>query len=337
MHLTLTSPVQSSGRFFTRGNVRGYRFGFNGKERDDEGMGGGGSTYDYGFRIYNPQIGRFLSVDPLFRSFPWYTPFQFAGNMPIWCIDGLEEAKATMKYTVEIWENGVKLPDGSERTVGYTNYKAGTTVIQQGDEGGDVRTHLVKVSGTQNGPHVSERIIIESPTPALKPTNADEVSQTTEMAKTTATNDPPPTPPIATPDEGSSKLGTKLFNKDIPEPGGHPLWVRGNATFESDSWKITNPGTMKSTLDPIADVLKSDPNLRITIYGNTNDADLTWDSPTRVPGVSNKQLALNRAGAIKELLINEYGIDPKQIKTSTANNTGGGMSANYSITNQTPK
>jgi hypothetical protein len=27
-------------------------------------MGGGGSTYDYGFRIYNPNIGKFLGVDP---------------------------------------------------------------------------------------------------------------------------------------------------------------------------------------------------------------------------------------------------------------------------------
>ena len=71
----------------------GYRYGFNGKEKDDEGMGGGLSTYDYGFRIYNPALGRFLSVDPLTASYPWYTPYQFAGNKPIWCIDldGLEE------------------------------------------------------------------------------------------------------------------------------------------------------------------------------------------------------------------------------------------------------
>jgi hypothetical protein len=56
-------------------------------------MGGGGSTYDYGFRIYNAQLGKFLSVDPLTASYPWYTPYQFAGNMPIWAIDldGLEE------------------------------------------------------------------------------------------------------------------------------------------------------------------------------------------------------------------------------------------------------
>jgi RHS repeat-associated protein len=71
----------------------GYSFTFNGKEKDKEGMGGGGSTYDYGFRIYNAQLGKFLSVDPLTKSYPWYTPYQFAGNMPISAIDldGLEE------------------------------------------------------------------------------------------------------------------------------------------------------------------------------------------------------------------------------------------------------
>lgn len=69
-----------------------YRFGFNGKEQDPEGMGGGGSTYDYGFRIYNPQLGKFLSIDPLFKAYADLTPYQFAANMPIAAIDldGLE-------------------------------------------------------------------------------------------------------------------------------------------------------------------------------------------------------------------------------------------------------
>jgi RHS repeat-associated protein len=69
-----------------------YRYSFNGKERDTEGLGGSGSTYDYGFRIYNPNIARFLSEDPLTKKFPWWTPYQFAGNMPIRYIDldGLE-------------------------------------------------------------------------------------------------------------------------------------------------------------------------------------------------------------------------------------------------------
>ncbi len=88
-----------------------YRYSFNGKEKDIEGMGGGGSTYDYGFRIYNPQIAKFLSVDPLTASYPWYTPYQFAGNMPIIAIDldGLEEKIITSalnrpEYMGKMWK-----------------------------------------------------------------------------------------------------------------------------------------------------------------------------------------------------------------------------------------
>ena len=77
-----------------------YRYRFNEKEKDPEGMGGSGSTYDYGFRIYNPNIARFLSVDPLAKSYTWYTPYQFAGNKPIWAVDldGLEEKIVTQTF-----------------------------------------------------------------------------------------------------------------------------------------------------------------------------------------------------------------------------------------------
>ncbi|MFZ4400466.1 MAG: RHS repeat-associated core domain-containing protein [Bacteroidales bacterium] len=75
------------------------RFGFNGKEKDDETYGEG-NEYDYGMRIYNPRIGRFFSIDPLTKKYPWYTPYQFAGNCPIWCVDldGLEPAPRNYTY-----------------------------------------------------------------------------------------------------------------------------------------------------------------------------------------------------------------------------------------------
>lgn len=84
------------GRSVSTGS--GYRYGFNGKEQDPE-IKGTGAQYDYGFRIYDPRVGRFLSVDPLTKTYPWYTPYQFAGNMPIWAIDldGLEEKKVTQE------------------------------------------------------------------------------------------------------------------------------------------------------------------------------------------------------------------------------------------------
>jgi hypothetical protein len=47
---------------------------------------------DYGARLYNPAIGKFLSVDPITRNYPMLTPYQFASNTPISAIDldGLE-------------------------------------------------------------------------------------------------------------------------------------------------------------------------------------------------------------------------------------------------------
>ncbi len=74
----------------------GYRYGFNGKEMDNETYGGQGNEYDYGFRIYNPRVGRFLSVDPLTNKYPELTPYQYASNRLIDGIDldGLEHAPA---------------------------------------------------------------------------------------------------------------------------------------------------------------------------------------------------------------------------------------------------
>ena len=69
-----------------------YRYGFNGKENDNE-VEGVGNSIDYGMRVYDPRAGRFMSVDPLTKKYPWYSPYQFAGNKPIWAtdLDGLEE------------------------------------------------------------------------------------------------------------------------------------------------------------------------------------------------------------------------------------------------------
>jgi RHS repeat-associated protein len=72
--------------------ISAYRFAFNGKENDDEAYGDD-NQQDYGMRIYDPRLGRFLSVDPIAAEYPWYTPYQFSGNKPIWAVDldGLEE------------------------------------------------------------------------------------------------------------------------------------------------------------------------------------------------------------------------------------------------------
>ena len=72
----------------------GYRFAFNGKEQDPEQLGQG-NIYDYGFRIYDPRLGKFLSVDPLTSQYSYYSSYQYAGSSPIKYIDvdGLEKGE----------------------------------------------------------------------------------------------------------------------------------------------------------------------------------------------------------------------------------------------------
>jgi len=67
-------------------NPTNYRFGFNGVEKDDE-IKGVGNSLSFEYRIHDPRIGRFLSIDPLFASYPWNSPYAFAENR---CIDGID-------------------------------------------------------------------------------------------------------------------------------------------------------------------------------------------------------------------------------------------------------
>jgi len=83
--------MQMPGRTYIAGGSLNYRYGFNGKENDNE-VKGAGDQIDYGMRVYDPRVGRFLSVDPLAKKYPELTPYQYASGNPIMNIDidGLE-------------------------------------------------------------------------------------------------------------------------------------------------------------------------------------------------------------------------------------------------------
>jgi len=63
-----------------------YRFGFNGKEKDNE-LKGGGNSLDYGARIYDPRLGRFISIDPDKELYSKLSPYQGLNNNPINFVD----------------------------------------------------------------------------------------------------------------------------------------------------------------------------------------------------------------------------------------------------------
>lgn len=64
----------------------GYRFGFNGMEKDDE-VKGSGNSYTTEFRQLDPRIGRWLSLDPLMAKFPHQSPYVSFDNSPILVVD----------------------------------------------------------------------------------------------------------------------------------------------------------------------------------------------------------------------------------------------------------
>jgi RHS repeat-associated protein len=118
------SPGKINGRFFQgidyypfgslmpgrNMNASDYRFGFNSMEKDDEFTGVTGSHLNFGARIYDSRVGRFLSLDSKARNYPFWSPYLFAANNPIRFIDvdGFGPGDGTLKVymTTAMLKNG---------------------------------------------------------------------------------------------------------------------------------------------------------------------------------------------------------------------------------------
>ena len=55
-------------------------------EKDDE-IKGKGNSYDFGARILDPRVGRWLSIDPLRNKYPNLSPYNFVANNPNLFVD----------------------------------------------------------------------------------------------------------------------------------------------------------------------------------------------------------------------------------------------------------
>lgn len=75
-----------------------YRFGFNGQEKDDEVFGSTGTSYDFGERMLDSRLGRWLSMDPKAEKYPHSSPYASMGNNPLIFID--EKGEDIVVYLV---------------------------------------------------------------------------------------------------------------------------------------------------------------------------------------------------------------------------------------------
>jgi RHS repeat-associated protein len=120
-----------------------YRYGFNGMEQDDE-VSGSGNSYDFGARIYDSRLGRWLALDPLFQNYPSFSDYTFAINSPILFYDANGKVIIKSKKFKEKKEAAFKI---------FSSTEAAQTLLKQfasassgdytADEDGELARHTL--------------------------------------------------------------------------------------------------------------------------------------------------------------------------------------------------
>ncbi|MFL0095017.1 RHS repeat-associated core domain-containing protein, partial [Tenacibaculum maritimum] len=86
------------------GNSTAQKFGYNGKELNDDLVGGSQlNWHDFGARNYDASLGRWMNLDPLAEEFETYSPYNAMMNNPINFID--PDGMAA-EWIPEVDENG---------------------------------------------------------------------------------------------------------------------------------------------------------------------------------------------------------------------------------------
>ena len=155
------SDVISASDYYAFGSLRSnrsyqsdaYRFTFNGKESINE-FSGNGNDLDFGARMYDPRIGRWLSVDPMAIKYPDVSPYVFVADNPIMFKDGDGRVIVDPKNDLPI----VKV-DGEWKTIKGTN-KDGTP--KYGKVSSDFKNYsqpvLDKLTATKVGTEIYEKL-----------------------------------------------------------------------------------------------------------------------------------------------------------------------------------
>jgi len=149
-----------------------YLFSFNGKEKDDD-INGEGNSYDFGARIYDPRLGRWMSVDPLQQKYADLSPYNFTGNNPIVFIDpsgktiviGKQDQSAFIKDMTKIYGKAAEtmftfddknqlMVSGGDALKGdqKTVYGAVLEVVKQNDV-----TRIIYTEGPVNNPESNKQ------------------------------------------------------------------------------------------------------------------------------------------------------------------------------------
>jgi len=234
-----------------------YRYSFNGKETDAET-----DLQDYGMRIYNPELGRFLSRDPLAAKYPFYSPYLFAGDRPIVSID----KNGDHEFTVVITPNPTPTnPNAVDVAVRITKYCDGPHTFVYNDNAGTVVQPPAKLEE-----HLRVQVDDNS-TWQASPTEPDSANPTSHMWVNTV--------PMAGQPAGTVFTDARTFNYQPPvtNPVADPGWIMSgyNATDMADQTSVVQGVALLATIgvfNPAPGTTNS--NITITLTTSPNNANI---------------------------------------------------------------
>ncbi len=98
-----------------------YRYGFAGKEKD----GDFNNNYDFGARIYDSRLGRWLSLDPLAKEYPSHSPYCYSLNTPI----AAKDPDGKKVYIVVALTEMVEVEDKDGNFIGFVDSPSGKFML----------------------------------------------------------------------------------------------------------------------------------------------------------------------------------------------------------------
>ncbi|WP_367399309.1 RHS repeat-associated core domain-containing protein [Chryseobacterium sp. S0630] len=119
-----------------------YNYKYNGKELQETGM------YDYGARMYMPDLGRWGVIDPLAEASRRFTPYHYGNNNPIRFID--PDGRLTVDNLQGGYSTGSAVADFMYRT-GLSSDERNMPLFYRNEGGAMIRTNALGNDGQGGG------------------------------------------------------------------------------------------------------------------------------------------------------------------------------------------